>query len=221
MSRLRVLRPMAAAGVMLLGAASSAMAQECASSPLLGGRAAAGLAVARSSGESGAGASLAAGVGSSFRVSGAYRAARIDDVDRLRHEGRAELSRPMSLGPVALCPVAGGSYARLSTDRSGSQGRVSTREAWAGAEVGHAVALPRGLALTPFVQPMLVRRAVSWRSTEATWEVVDNSAATSAQLWLGMSLATRRNAAIARYRPAGNGRMGEIEVGVASRLGGR
>jgi hypothetical protein len=207
--------------MLVLGAVQSAEAQDCASSPLLGGRAAAGLALAHSSGERDVGASVTAGVASLMRVSGAYRAARIDDVDRLRHEGRLEVSRPLALGWVALCPVAGSSYARLSTDRTGSEGQVTTREAWAGAEIGRSLALPRDLALTPFVQPMLVRRAVRWRSTEAAWQVEDDWAATSAQMWLGLSLATRRGAAIARYRPAGSGRTGELELGLVSRVGRR
>jgi hypothetical protein len=221
-SRVLVRRSIGAAvSVLMVSAVSSAKAQDCASAPLLGGRAAAGLAVAHSSGESDAGASIAAGIGAGLRASGAYRAARIDDVDRLRHEARLELSRPFSLGWIGLCPVAGASYGRLSTDRSGSQGQVTTRESWAGAEIGRVVALPHALAMTPFLQPMLVRRAVSWRSTDAGWIVVDDATATSAQLWLGLSLATRRNAAIARFRPAAGGRSGELELGVVTSFRGR
>jgi len=211
----------AAAGVLMLGAVSSAAAQECASAPLLGGRAAAGLAVAHASDESSGEVSVIAGLGSRVRATGSYRATRLDDVDRLRHEGRLAAARPFAVRSLALCPVAGASYARLSTDRTGAVGQVTTREAWAGAELGRTIALPHAFALMPFVQPMVVRRSVSWRSTEAGWAVVDDEAATSAQLWLGMSLATRRSAAIARFRPGSNGRRAEIELGVVSRLGWR
>ena len=221
MTRLTLMRSVCAALLSVVAAASTSFAQECAATPLLGGRASAGLSVGHASQESAGAASVTAAVGARLRVSGTYRATRLEDVDRLRHEGDVQATLPMSWHAFALCPAAGASAARLSTDRSGVAGRVTTRDGWIGAEVSRSVSLPHALALTPFVQPMLVRRAVSWRSSQGGWIVDDHESRTSGQTWLGVSLATRRNAAIARLRSASGGAPSEMEIGVVTRLGGR
>jgi len=211
----------AAAAALMITPASRLAAQDCVSAPLLGGRAAAGLAVARSTDESAAGASVTAGAGSALRVTGAYRATRLDNVDRLQHEGRVEGGYALSQGALSFCPVAGASYARLTTSRSASEGLVTTRELYAGSEVSHTLALPHALALTPFVEPVVVRRAASWRSTEGAWVVDERDSQTKAELLLGLSLATRHSAAIARFRPASGGRSSEVQLGVVTRLARR
>jgi hypothetical protein len=210
--------------VIIVGVAPRLAAQDCASAPLLGGRAAAGVSLSRSmDDERAAAASLTAGVGAQLRLSGTYRATRLEQVDRLRHEGRLEISRPVAvptaMRAVSLCPLAGASLARLATERSGTQGRVTTREAWLGAELSHSLALRPALALTPFVQPMLLRRAIAWRSTETAWVVVDRPVTTTGQVWLGLSVATPRAAVIARARPSAGGEAGELALGVATRVG--
>jgi hypothetical protein len=217
------LKAIATVSALVLGAAPRSAAQDCAAAPLLGARVAAGVSLSRSvDDERAAAASVNGRVGAGMRLSGTYRATRLDQIDRLRHEGRIELSRPVtftSIPAVSFCPVAGVSQARLSTERSETAGWVRTREVWLGTEIAHSHALRPALHLTPFVQPLLVRRSIAWRSTEATWMVVDRPVTASAQLWLGLSLATARAAVIARARPSTGGEAGELAIGVVTRFG--
>ena len=222
----RLHRISAAVSMLLLGAAPRLAAEDCAASPLLAGRAAASVAIARvSPDERAASASLATPLYRSLQVEGAYRATRLGDVDRLRHEGRAELSFPVSLGAslagVSVCPSAGAGYARLSTSRLGTQGEVTTREQWVGLELSHALPAWHALRLTPFVQPMLVHRFTAWRSTSSSWVLRDDAATTDGEAWLGLSLATGRTAVITRFLPSLGGRPGQLGVSVLRSFGNR
>lgn len=212
----------AAVASLLLGVVPRLAAQDCASAPLLGARAAAGLELARSlENESAASASFTAALGYRFRLSGGYRATRLDEVDRLQRAVRVEGSLPIAFRSMVVCPVAGMSYGRLSTERSGRQGQVTTRVSWLGAELGRAVALNHALALTPFVQPLLARRDVGWRSAEAGWVIDDSDTNLEGQLWMGVTLATSRNAIIARFRPSTSGQSGEFSLGAITTFGKR
>jgi hypothetical protein len=189
--------------------------------PLLGGRFAATADVSHSTlGETGFGASLNGRVAGSLRLGGAYHATRLDDVDRLAHQGRVTVSMPVLVGKLDVCPLASGGYARLTTERSSTQGRVATREFRLGATVGHGFAVARGMQLTPFVEPVLVRRNVLWESIDA-WTVDGETAAREGQVWLGASLSTPRSGFVMRYRPKTGSGPHELALGFVTAFGRR
>ena len=222
-SRIARLRPTAAAlAALLLGVAPRLAAQDCATSPLLGGRVSAGVGLARSTDRvSAASASAELRLAHDLRLGGSYRATRLGDVDQLQHEGRAELSLPLSFVALDACPIVGGGYARLTTDRAGTQGEVTTRELRLGVALARTLPTRRAVRFTPFVQPMLVRRTVAWRSTSGAWVVRDDVRTTDGQLWLGLTLASTRNAVVARFLPSGAEHASELGVSIVRSFGRR
>ena len=207
-----------AAAAVLVAVATTARAQDCVTRPLLGRRMAAGADVSHSSGgETGFAASLTGRVIDRVRLTGAYQRTRLDEVDHLAHEARFTLSAPFTAAGLELCPSAGYGYRRLSTQQSTTDGRVSTREMFVGASLSRSFAMGRSSRLTPFIEPVLVRRNVTWESIDA-WLVEGDDRRSQVDLWLGTSLTTSRGALIARFR-AGNG--SGFALGVVTGFGGR
>jgi hypothetical protein len=207
------------ATAMVFTAALTAGAQECATMPLLGRRVAVGADVSHSSvGETGFAASITGRVADRVRLSGAYQATRLDDVDDLAHEGRLTVSAPVGLGRYDVCPSAGLGYRRLMTEQSSTQGRVTTREAFIGASIGRAFSAGRGSHVTPFIEPLLVHRSVTWESIES-WLITGDKERDEVQLWFGASLTTPRGAVIGRLRPVGGTR--ELSLGFVTGVGRR
>jgi hypothetical protein len=139
----------------------------------------------------------------------------------LTHEGRVAASVPVSLASFDLCPTVGAGYMRLSTAGATTEGQVTTREVRIGAAVGRPFALDRAVRVTPFVEPMFVRRSVSWESVDASWRVLADGSSEEAQLWLGVAVARSRNAVVARFRPKLGTDPAEFGVGVVAAFGRR
>jgi hypothetical protein len=202
--------------------ANTAYAGDCAPMPLLEHRAAVGVEMSHSTlGETGASALLGAHVVGPIEVGGAYQATRLTDVDRLQHEGRFELSAPVGFAGIDVCPMAGVGYARLTTDKAGTQGNVTTRDSRVGASASHSFEFPHGTHFTPFMQSMLVRRNVSWKSTDGTWRVSDRESSHVTEYWVGFSFATARSAFVTRFRPSHGAEPGEFGIGVVTVFGKR
>jgi hypothetical protein len=209
-----------AAVMLLAGAGAAAGAQDCAPTPLFGRRIAAGAQVSHSTlGETGFGALLTGRVAGPLRLDGAYMATRVNDVDRLAQGGRIALSAPVALASFELCPTASIGYSHLSTSTSTTEGRVTTRESRLGTSIGRAFTLAHAARITPFVEPTLVRRRVSWESVDSSWRVSSADAANQTQLWLGVSVATSRSAVVARFRPKRGEEPREIGVGIVTAFG--
>jgi hypothetical protein len=221
MSALRM-HTMLMTSAFLAGIGAAARAQDCASAPLLGGRVAAGAELSHSTlGETGLGASLNGRVIGTLRVGGAYRATRLDDVDRLAHQGSVLISAPVSLAGFDVCPIAGAAYSHLATDRSTMRGYVVTREERAGLSLARRFAVTRAGNITPFVEPIVVSRRVSWESVDTGWRIAGVESARETQLWLGVSLATSRSAVVTRFRPKRASAPQEAEIGIVTALGSR
>lgn len=205
--------------VALLLASGAAGAQECASAPLMGARFATGPQLGRSDGENAYGWFATGAVRGAVRATAGYVAARSSDVGRTAHGGQLELAAATSVRGVEVCPLAGGGLSRLSATLDGTNGRVDTRELWAGASLGHAFAPAAGYRLTPFVQPMLVRRSVDWKSDDsAGWRIADRQSASAAEMWLGVTASTRQLALVARARPGRRDAPAAASLGVRAGL---
>ena len=202
--------------------ASTAYAGDCAPMPLLEHRAAMGLEMSHSNvGETGASAMLGAHIAGPFEIGGAYQATRLTDVDRLQHGGRLELSAPVDFVGIELCPMVGAGYAHLTTDKSSMHGHVTTRDARTGLSVSHSFEFAHDTRVAPFVQPMIVRRNVSWESIDGTWHVSDRESSTVTQYWFGVSVAMARTAVVARFRPTRGDEPQEFGIGVVTAFGKR
>jgi len=215
-------RHVLSASTLLIGIASVARGQDCASAPLLGKRIAAGAEYWHSTlGETSVGASLVGRVVGRVRLSGAYEATRLDNVARLENEGRVVVSAPVSFSGFDVCPAAGASYAHLTTDKSGTAGSVVTHETQFGTSVGRSFPLSRNSRVTPFVEPVLVRRNVSWESVDAAWRVSGDDDASETQVWFGASFATSQSAVVVRFRPSRGSEPREFGVGFHRAFGRR
>jgi hypothetical protein len=188
------------AAAIVIGATAPARAQDCVTRPLLGHRVTAGADLSHSSaGETGFAASVTGRVVDRVRLSGAYQATRLDDVDHLAHQARLTLSAPASRYGFDLCPSGGLGYRRLRTEQANTHGLVSTRDAFVGASLGRSFSLSRTARVTPFVEPVFQRRSVIWESIDV-WPVEGDAHRTEMQYWFGASLNTSYGAVIGRFR---------------------
>ena len=210
-----------AAIIASLFCATTLYGQDCASAPLLERRAALGVEMSHSLGETGTSAWLGAHLVGPLEIGSAYRATRLADVDRLQHEGSLELSAPVGFAGIDFCPIAGFGYAHLTTDKAEMHGHVGTTESRIGGSVSHSFELSHAVRVTPFVQPMFVRQNVSWESVDGDWRVSDQSSSRAVQYWFGISLATSRSAVVARLRPARGQERREFSIGVVTAFGRR
>ncbi len=220
---MRKISRLSIAAALLLGSASVAVAQDCPGTPLLGQRISVlGQLSHSAQRDTGLGASVTTNAAGPVRISGAYQATRLADIDHLAHDGRIGLSTAIGVGSVDVCPSIGVGYTRLVTEDQGMNGRVSTREAQLGVSLGKSFALSDARRATPFVEPLLVRRAVSWKSTDdAAWRIAGSGTAWESYLWLGLSVESQRHALIARYRPSIGSQPQAISFGVGVAFGKR
>ena len=204
----------------LLLAALPAVAQDCPTAPLLGRRAAVSASVAHAaSGQSRLGGTLLVRAAGPVRIGAGYGTTRFENIDRLTYDASFDIATAFSGVGLTFCPALGGAFARLAHDpATGLRGQVDTRSGWAGMSIGHAFGMTAGSRMTPFIQPVHIRRHIAWESIDAGgWRVYREDHEWETQLSLGLSLATTRLAVVGRFRPdiEGSGRSFDVAITTA------